>query len=754
MSASLFDQANATSSHRTPLAERMRPKNLRDYVGQSHILGPGRLLRRAIEADRVSSLILYGPPGTGKTTLARVIAEHSQATFVALNAVLSGVKTIREEIGAAQNRLSRFDQSTILFVDELHRFNQAQQDALLPWVERGVVTLIGATTENPYFEVNNALNSRSHIFQLRPLSPAELAEVVQRTLRDARGYADRKVKVDEAALKHWIDVVNGDARALLNALELAVETTPPIEGQVLIDLGVAEASIQERAVLYDRDGDAHFDTMSALIKSLRGSDPDASLYWLAKMIYAGEPARQIFRRLLIFASEDVGLAWPQGIGIVEACAAAFDRVGMPEGRFQLSHAVLAMATAPKSNSTMGLFDALASIRIEEHGSVPTHLKDSNRDGDSFGHGQGYLYPHAYQNHWVAQDYLPESLKGKVFYVPSTQGDEAQVGVRVRALREAQLEGVISGGSGDPILSKVEAFQSVSPHQSQLEEWVERAMGNVSGELATVREALFNLARLERTNRVLDLNAGGGLFTWPAARAAMDGGVWSVCFKTHEAEAMSAMARDLPWVHQPQIIMGNLGESLVQVSQSEQLQRVSLDHVIGRSMLSDSSLWKTRLNEFYHMFREGRPGKVTLAEPYLYGAQRLSALMTKEAGEIGLNRDEDWSALEDQLYQTLASHWHKSRLENFLREHLEEGDSSGQITIEELYCSRRVRLSSERITRWLSDRDESYLSQLSAFGINDHLRERIVTSLSELAGEVITWQVAWLIVHFEVQSQHT
>lgn len=419
---------------RAPLADRMRPRTLDEYVGQSHILGPGKLLRRAIEADRVTSLILYGPPGTGKTTLARVIANRTSASFETMNAVLAGVKDIRAAIEKAAEQLRLHQRRTILFVDEVHRFNKAQQDALLPHVENGTVIFIGATTENPYFEVNKALVSRSRVFELRQLDDDDLRAVADQTLHDKRGYAHLEVAIDSDALSHLVSTANGDARSLLNALELAVETTPAESGVVHVTLEVAEDSIQRRAVLYDKEGDSHFDAISAFIKSMRGSDPDAALYWLARMVYAGEDPRFIFRRMLIFAAEDVGLADPRALQVATAAASAFDYVGLPEGQFHLAECCLYLACAPKSNTTLSYFDALSHVREEATRDVPNHLKDANRDAKGLGHGEGYLYPHAYHNHYVAQQYLPNEMQGTYFYMPSEVGYEIRIRERLEYWR--------------------------------------------------------------------------------------------------------------------------------------------------------------------------------------------------------------------------------------------------------------------------------------------------------------------------------
>ena len=423
-----------------PLAARMRPRTLDEFVGQEHIVGPGKLLRRAIEADRLfSSIILWGPPGTGKTTLAMVIANQTKSHFETLSAVLAGKAELRDVIDAALERRRLYQKKTILFVDEVHRWNKAQQDALLPHVENGTFVLIGATTENPYFEVIGALVSRSRVFQLFPLAEEQTGLILDRALADPeRGYATRRIALDPDARQHLIDVAGGDARNALNALELAVESTSPdVNGDIHITLDVAQESIQRRAVLYDKDGDAHYDTVSAFIKSVRGSDPDAALYWLAKMIYAGEDPRFILRRLIILAGEDIGLADPMGIVVAASAAQAFDFIGLPEGVYPIVEATLYLATAPKSNTATSYFKAFERIEQAGLGDVPSHLKDSSRDAVALGHGKGYEYPHMHADHFIPQQYLPKELLGTYFYKPSAVGYEIQVRQRLEMWREAQ-----------------------------------------------------------------------------------------------------------------------------------------------------------------------------------------------------------------------------------------------------------------------------------------------------------------------------
>jgi len=454
----LFDHAlNERLQKEAPLAARMRPRVLEEFVGQEHIVGEGRLLRRAIEADRLfSSIILWGPPGTGKTTLAQVIANRTQSRFVTISAILAGKPELRAIIDEALERRRLHSERTILFVDEVHRWNKAQQDALLPHVENGTVTLIGATTENPYFEVIKALISRSRVFQLRSLSPTETGLLIDRALEDKeRGYGNRKVDLDAAAREHFIAVAGGDARNALNALELAVESTvKQPDGTIHIALDVAQESIQRRAVLYDKDGDSHYDTISAFIKSVRGSDPDAALYWLAKMLYAGEDPRFILRRLLVLAGEDIGLADPMGVVVATSAAQAFDYLGLPEGVYPIVEATLYLATAPKSNSAGGYFSALETLQQEGQVSVPRHLMDTNRDAEAMGHGKDYRYPHEFEGHFVPQQYLPRRLLGTYFYKPSGEGYEANVAARLELWRDAQRKALgFESGRQLPALTK-------------------------------------------------------------------------------------------------------------------------------------------------------------------------------------------------------------------------------------------------------------------------------------------------------------
>ncbi|HNV00261.1 MAG: replication-associated recombination protein A [Verrucomicrobia bacterium] len=426
---------SAPSPQTAPLAARMRPRDLAEYVGQRHILGAGQLLRRAIEADRIQSLIFFGPPGTGKTSLAQVIARHTRSRFVRLSGVESNVADVRRELAGAGNRLTNSGQRTILFIDEIHRFNKAQQDVLLPDVESGVVRLIGATTHNPFFFVNAPLVSRSQVFELEPLSESDLLGLLRTALTDSeRGLGMLRIRADEDALCHLAKVADGDARKALNALEIGALTTPAgDDGSVHLTREVSEQSIQRKAVVYDADEDGHYDTISAFIKSMRGSDPDAALYWLAKMIHAGEDARFIARRIVICAAEDVGLADPMALVLALAAFQASEFIGWPEARIPLAEATVYVATANKSNSAyMAIDAALEDVRSGRTLTVPQHLRDASYGGAKrLGHGVGYKYAHDYPGHFVPQDYLGAARR---YYQPTDQGIEKKIKERVASWR--------------------------------------------------------------------------------------------------------------------------------------------------------------------------------------------------------------------------------------------------------------------------------------------------------------------------------
>lgn len=439
LAAKATQAAAPAPSAQAPLAARMRPATLEEFAGQEHILGPGQLLRRAIEADRIQSLILYGPPGTGKTSLAQIIAARTRNRFERLSGVESNVAEMRRVLSAAANRLANTGQSTVLFIDEIHRFNKAQQDVLLPDVESGVVKLIGATTHNPFFFVNSPLVSRSQIFELRPLAEEDLLRLLRRALADeARGLGRLRLRADDSALGHLARLADGDARKALNALEIAALTTAAdADGVIHIDLAAAEQSIQKKAVVYDGDGDAHYDTISAFIKSMRGSDPDATMYWLAKMIHAGEDPRFISRRMLICAAEDVGLADPLALVVAHAAHVAAEFVGWPEARLPIAEAALYIATAPKSNSSILAIDAaLKDLQSGRTLAVPEHLRDAHYAGaQRLGHGEGYQYAHDHPDHFVPQDYLGSARR---YYEPSDQGAEQVIRERVARWRALSL----------------------------------------------------------------------------------------------------------------------------------------------------------------------------------------------------------------------------------------------------------------------------------------------------------------------------
>ena len=425
-----------------PLAARLRPRCLEEVVGQQHIVGKDKLLYRAIKADKISSLIFYGPPGTGKTTLARVIAQTTKADFVQINATIAGKKDMEEVIARAKNNQGMYGKKTTLFIDEIHRFNKGQQDYLLPFVEDGTIVLIGATTENPFFEVNSALISRSIIFELKPLEKEEIKELIVRAVYDReKGMGAYNAVIEEDALEFLADMAGGDARQALNAVELGVMTTAPREdGKIHLTLEVASECIQKRIIKYDKGGDNHYDTISAFIKSMRGSDPDAALYYLAKMLYGGESVTFIARRIMICASEDVGNADPQALQVAVAASLAVERVGMPEAQIILAQAVSYVATAPKSNAALGIFDAMSEVKKTGNLKIPGHLQDSHYKGsDKLGHGVGYKYAHDYKNHYVKQQYLPYELTGKEFYRPDGNGYEAKIRAHMKRIRQEAEE---------------------------------------------------------------------------------------------------------------------------------------------------------------------------------------------------------------------------------------------------------------------------------------------------------------------------
>lgn len=428
----LFDLTRQrTLEKEAPLAARMRPEILDEVVGQEHILGKGKLLYRGIMADKLGSLILYGPPGTGKTTLAKVIANTTKSEFRQLNATIAGKKDIQEVVKEAKDRLGMSMKKTILFIDEIHRFNKAQQDALLPFVEDGTITLIGATTENPYFEVNKSLISRSRVFQLKSLTKEDIILLLKRAISTNKGLASFNLEVTDDALDFIADISGGDARVALNAIEIGALTTESVKDIRKIDLRIAEDCIQKRALNYDKKGDNHYDVISAFIKSMRGSDSDAAVYYLARMLYAGEDVKFIARRIVICASEDVGNADPQALILAMAAADAVRFIGMPEAQIILSQAVQYIATAPKSNSSLGIFAAMKDIRNIHVASLPPHLKDAHyHSAKELGNGVGYKYAHDYPNHYVKQQYLPDELLGKIYYNPSDEGYEKEIRIRM------------------------------------------------------------------------------------------------------------------------------------------------------------------------------------------------------------------------------------------------------------------------------------------------------------------------------------
>jgi putative ATPase len=745
-----MDLFSSTPGAPAPLAFRMRPRTLDEFVGQEHIVGKGRLLRRVIQADQVSSLIFYGPPGTGKTTLAQVIANSTKSHFITMNAVLAGVKELRESIEVAKKNRDLYGRRTTLFVDEVHRWNKAQQDALLPWVENGTVILIGATTENPYFEVNRALVSRSRIFQLKPLSEDDLRAVARAACTDVeRGYGAWKVTLTDEALDHLVQISNGDARSLLNAIELAVETTPerfppPPGGEITITREIAEESIQRKVVLYDKEGDYHFDTISAYIKSIRGSDPDAALYWLARMVLAGEDPHYIFRRMLILASEDVGMADPQALVFVESAAAAFDRVGMPEGRFHLAHATLYLATAPKSNSSMGFFDALSLLESEQRaGDVPNHLRDASRDKEGFGHGEGYMYPHAFKDHWVAQQYLPAGLQGKVFYSPSDVGREASIRDDVLRRREVQIATAL-----EPPSIEVLTFTSAGASSAR---WLERVSDGRRTALTWIRDRIFAPLHTQRHSRILDADARTGLLLWEALRRAPEGGVWAVVSSQDEAALLEHRMKELeqavrPAILQPGMPLAALARSLSSFEPGDIMAalgvdpEVRFDFVVGRDMFTrlPSADRAALMRLLLACLAPG--GVLSIAQVVPRLGQRLSSLVKLDSSTAKKLASAEERAYSDPSNDLVS--WDDTALEA-------AGRAAGA---REVSVAREQSVDSRRITEhemnlWLAP-DSSYGKELAAELSAAELAQVHSAMRSQLVGRETAWTstvafiVAW------------
>ena len=715
--------------HTAPLAARMRPRNLNEFVGQEHIIGAGRLLRRAIQADQLSSLIFYGPPGTGKTTLAKVIAGTTKSKFTGLNAVLAGVKQLRDAIDKAEETLGLHAQKTILFVDEVHRWNKAQQDALLPSVENGTIILIGATTENPYFEVIKPLVSRSRIFQLQALNNNDLIKIVNNALQDTeRGLGKFQCELDNDALEHLVNVSNGDARSLLNALELAVITPPASENNLIrVTLSVAEESIQQRAVLYDKEGDAHYDTISAFIKSLRGSDADASLYWLAKMVYAGEDPRYIFRRMLILAAEDIGLADPQAIQVITACATAFEYVGLPEGQFHLAEAALYLATAPKSNTTLAFYDALSVVEKERENLIPNHLRDGNRDSEGFGHGSGYKYPHAYSDHWVAQQYLPKELQGRFFYQPSKSGYELKIGPII----DRQRETIMASSTDDQSFGLTEEIltNAGTKLQAEIDHWIGRANSDNSNRLSEQRDRVISSAKLKRHSLVLDLYLGTGFFTSELIRHCPEGGVWSI--KDNDSTSMEDLAfKKIPETQRPIIVNS---PAIIE-------DKVRFDAIVGRNIF--------RFTNYQSLFsdvitRLSSQGRLCLSEEIVANSQQIYELMKVANLNIDSTTYQKIIKAELTYYEQLKTK-NEKEIRDYLNNNLQNFDIEISTSINELLITKTL------INRWFPEKNnqtnvKSYAASLKAAGVTENIITVIRNSFTARLEEGFKWHFNTLYV---------
>lgn len=730
-----------------PLASRMRPRSLDEYIGQNHIVGKGRLLRRAIQADQLTSVIFYGPPGTGKTTLARVIANHTSSNFITLNAVLTGVANIRESIKEAEDQKNLYGKKTILFVDEVHRWNKSQQDALLPWVENGTIILIGATTENPFFEVNKALVSRSRVFQLKALEKEDLQKAAMQALNDRdRGYGKWKVTFEDGALEHLVETANGDCRSLLNALELAVETTPdnwpPMAGsEIYISKEACEESIQKKVVLYDRDGDYHYDIISAFIKSLRGRDPDAACYWLARMVRAGEDPHFIFRRMLISSCEDTGLADPNAISVVESCAAAFDRVGFPEGNYFLAHAALYLATAPKSNSSMAFFDAMSSVEKEDV-EVPNHLRDNNRDAEGFGHGKGYLYPHAYRDHWVAQQYLPDSLTGRVFYTPTDQGYEGKIREGVLSRREAQISAILENADGteglaaNPVsdwwsklshfagFEKTEENLTFSPEDKSRSAalnraenaWKARTELNRAEILLQTRDAMIKNAELLRHHRCLILNADDGLLVFEATRKTPEGHVYGICRSEKGRDTLVQYSSTLEDLDKPDYAVqedGSIWKNDNLMKTLEKFTDFEADRFFARNIFAEKKDMENTAEIFRRLFEKkllSKNSRIILSQIIPCGGQHMSRLVEESSFARSVMTDEDLMIVE-KLEKAEKEFFCDSENplfnwnENTIEEYFNSNDFSCSV-LPFIQVERR-KISKAELDRWFDTKNSAY-----------------------------------------------
>ncbi len=710
-----------------PLAERLRPRTLDEFVGQTSILAEGRLLRRAIASDRIGNLLLHGPPGVGKTTLAKIIAAQTRSHFSVLNAVLAGVKDLRKEVDDAKERLELYGLRSILFVDEVHRFNTAQQDALLPWVENGTITLIGATTQNPFFEVNKALLSRTRLFRLQPLEASDLHQLLKRALEDEeRGYGKIKVLVNEEAANHLVDISNGDARSLLNALELAVESTKPDkEGYIRINLLIAEESIQERAVLYDKNGDSHFNTISAFIKSLRGSDPDASLFWLARMLEAGENPRFIFRRMLISAGEDIGLADPQAIVVVQACADAFERIGLPEGIYALTQAALYLATTAKSNSLSSFFSAQKAVKEFQKQDVPLHLRDAHHDGESFGDGANYLYPHSYLNHWVPQQYMPNELHGKFFWDPTPEGWEGRQRQKVLEKRVTQMAIINEVNSANTLLL------TNGPQNSTLNNWLQNQSSQEVDRLNDLASQLWSDLDIKRHHRILVLTGDSLLWALNPLKLVPEGGVVIASpLKNHER--LNSQLELLDSLDQP-ILIDKTAQGIDNLSKDFKFEWIG-----GRIYFEDLSMAK--IDNIWSAITRRLTSESALSllttTPNLAPAKALKQML-ESSGKVEI----DISFLNEII--SLEQTWIKSKFNSeYLNQKLIDCDWILEIKKWEEKLALKIDKNLEH--RWLA-KNTMYRSLLDG-KIKSESIERFQSLLLSLEGERLPQELSHQIIY--------